>query len=483
MRFTASITVSCESGLWKISSNHDDKGRDCLPARLIALFRRFISSQVSIKQDSHLSVFISGRMSLDEDTRTSKPLVKLSQAPFPVASYLQKMTAFLRHLNCPRYSEREIDQRPAARSQPQRYFLAHLQSRWVLQMRFGSEREAIDADLYVLQVLHCLKHAPGINPLIGVVLDTDDVICAFLTELPAKGSVFNVILDAEENGSPVSWERRLKWCKQIITGVAHIHSNAFVVGVLWRTPEGRVAIDGNDNAVLFKGFSRTFPRSPNRVGVTPPEYSQLSSITSEIAATPETDIYHLGSILWRITEKRANLPNREDLQKLSVSDIRTADLIQLPELNPEIPQYFRDVIAACRSECPNERPAAWELLERLTAFEVEENVHSTIRREEPAMATASPVKQHLIRLEDCYERYDDAPTCDVCMKKAYDRYFHCEVCVRGDYHLCSKCFLLRELHCPDARHWLREYNGTWETEERYYSSIREETGKREIFLR
>jgi hypothetical protein len=39
------------------------------------------------------------------------------------------------------------------------------------------------------------------------------------------------------------------------------------------------------------------------------------------------------------------------------------DPIALPRLPENIPLYYRDIIDACRAEEPNERPAAWRLLE------------------------------------------------------------------------------------------------------------------------
>lgn len=88
---------------------------------------------------------------------------------------------------------------------PNNFFIAYLQSRWVLEYRFGSDKPHIDAHVYILEVLHCLRGAPGINPFIGVVLDDDSgIINGFLCELPAKGKLFHLTTNANKSSQPVT---------------------------------------------------------------------------------------------------------------------------------------------------------------------------------------------------------------------------------------------------------------------------------------
>ena len=373
-RITASLTISSESGYWQIPSNHNEKAPDHLPRSVTSSFEKYLMHRGTIKQDSHLSVFLRPRKTLEKNEDAAGPSVKMIKPPFQVELYLQDITALLKHLNCPYYYERQLDQRPLYTYQPNRLFLAHLPPRgWLFEVRLSSDRALIDADLYTLQVLHCLNGAPGINPFVGVVLDDDSgVLCAFLSEIPAKGAILDVIDDAEKTDHPVSWERRLKWCRQLVRGVAEMHAKAFVVGCLWRSPKFGAAVDGNDNAVFLEKFSRTFPHNMFRKGDVPPEFSHIATTVGEIAATPMTDIYHLGSVLWRIAEKEYQLPAPERLHKLAGCTLQAGTpceethdrLIQLPSLDPEVPRYFREMIDACRASNPNDRPTAWKLLER-----------------------------------------------------------------------------------------------------------------------
>ena len=88
-----------------------------------------------------------------------------------------------------RYLDRElIQRRPISRRRATNVFITYLQQRWVLECRVGSEKSQIDSNMYILEFLHCLRGAPGINLFVGVVLDEDSsIINAFLCELPAKG--------------------------------------------------------------------------------------------------------------------------------------------------------------------------------------------------------------------------------------------------------------------------------------------------------
>lgn len=69
------------------------------------------------------------------------------------------------------------------------------------------------------------------NPFVGVVVDEDSgIVNASLCELPANGQLCNVIAKAKKSGTPISGERRERWCKQIVQGAAEMHSKSFVVG-------------------------------------------------------------------------------------------------------------------------------------------------------------------------------------------------------------------------------------------------------------
>jgi hypothetical protein len=185
--------------------------------------------------------------------------------------------------------------------------IAFMQSRWVLEKRFSSSKLQIDEDLYVLRALHCLEGRPGATPFVSIILDDDNrIINGFLFELPAKGRIFEVIVRAENSGKPVALERREKWCRQIVQGVAEVHAKGFVIGLLGGALKYRVGINGDDNAVLYEFFERIFLYDKATIALLPPEYDRSTLAKGSIAALPQTDIYQLGLVLWRIVANKSS---------------------------------------------------------------------------------------------------------------------------------------------------------------------------------
>ena len=519
IRLTVSITTSVESIYWNILNMKcaflAPKVAHQLPIPLISALENFLRSCQNLKQDSHLSVFLGNRSDLEKKEKAPKLSVKFIVPHFQAKAYLQQITSMVHHWNCPRYSERDLIQRPLYRRLPNNLFIAYLQSRWVLEFRFGSDKTQIDSHIYILQVLHCLQGASGINPLIGVVLDEDSgIINAFLCELPANGRLFRIMNNANKSGRPVTWDRREKWCRQIVQSIAEMHSKAFVAGFLADLPDCAVAVDGNDNAMLYIRFRTTFPNYSNiSPGALPPENRQSALIADSITATPHSDIYQLGLLLWEIAANNTS-PICSDFCEIAGCATKAdtvctkphADPVQLPSPGEHIPQYLREVIAACRAENPHERLPAWKLLKMFPAM-AEDNTSlknavddgGTIRpfNHQDISIDRETVKDHastqiymrtgppgectpgrLTRLEECLERYDNLLTsCDICGESTSEHYFHCKICNSADYDVCLDCFS-QGAHCFERDHYLVEYSGGGQVG-RYHTSVRG-TGQRDV---
>jgi hypothetical protein len=516
-RLTVSITTSVESKYWNLervkSANLVPKATYALPISLASVLETFVRSCQNLKQDSHLSMFLGNRSDLEKNEKASKLPVKFIKPPFRVQAYLQEITSMVYHSNCPRYSERELIQRPLYRYRPNNFFIAYLQSRWVFEFRFGSDKPQIDSHLYILQVLHCLRGAPGINPFIGVVLDEDSgIINAFLCELPARGNLFHIMTNANKSGQPVTWERRWKWCRQIVQGVAEMHSKGFVVGSLGEAISCPVAIDADDNAVLYNRFQKTFAYENIQAGVLPPEHRQSASIRGSITALPHTDIYQLGLLLWRIAANKSSRL-RSGFCKIAGCTTKAgtvctephADPVQLPSPGEHTPEYLREVIAACRAESADERPPAWKLLEMFPPM-AEDNANLTKAVDDGGiihpsdhqdisieggtakdhasqqMSTrpgppAECTPNHFTRLEEFLERYNREVNCDICGERTSQHYFRCRICATANYDFCPRCFF-QGAHCLECDHYLREYS-EGNKEERYYTNVKE-TGQRDV---
>ena len=455
-RMTLRITVTRESRYWNMhkvrASALDPVTAYSLPTGLLKTLERSLESQQRIAQDACVSVH------LDSDSSQGHHLLALgnySEPPSQVMRCLQQITTWTRHMNCPRYYEQDLEHQPLNPNRPTNWYIAFLDSRWVMETRFGPDLDRLLADLYVLQVLHCLQGTPGIAKFIGVVLDRSGLISAFLSELPAKGKLCRNLAGDVDSGQRISWRRRERWCKQIVQAVAAVHRAAFVVGNMCKTPDLGIAIDARDNAVLYGRFQRDFLYNETHVGSLPPQYWHSVSHGSHVEACPQSDIYQLGLALWGLASSWPNtFASRSWLCKQAACTATApamctephADPIQFQSPSEDTPEFLRRVIAACRAENPDDRPAAWELLKQFPP-EVGNNAG-----EEPAMNA----NQCLTRPEECYDKFGQISVCDICNRYTGPRKFYCEVCSVGNYDICPTCFDSGK-HCLELHHLLAEH--------------------------
>jgi serine/threonine protein kinase len=315
-----------------------------------------------------------------------------------------------------------------------------------------------------------------------VVLDDEKaIINAFLYELPAKGDIFQIIDLATKAGQQISWERRENWCRQIVQGVSEIHSQGFVLGCLGENLDHGIYINADDAAVHTNQFRRKFTSDKTLMAVLPPEYHGSPSIAGshnrQLTALPQTDLYQLGLLLWRIASHH---PYKLVSQFCQLAGCTTnpdiicnephACAIQLPSPGEDCPQYLRDIITACRAENPDERPPARKLLHMFPGS----NPTFTVEQGDKFMT----------QLDHDLETRCEV-ICDKCHKLIPERYYQCNFCNSNDFDLCPDC-LAQGAHCFQADHYLREQyvadtRETDSTEETYYSSMKE-GGQREIVI-
>lgn len=519
-RLTVLITTTVESKYWSTdkvkASDALSKTSQQMPASLISEVSNFLRSYQDVQQDSHLSIFLGNQTEREMSGKEAKFPVRFSKPPFQAKAYLQNITSRVYHWNCPRYYEKDLTQQPLYIHRPTNHFVAFLQSRWVLEYRFGSDKAQIDGTLYMLEVLHGLKGKPGINPFIGVVLDDDtSVITAFLCEMPAKGKLFHILRNCGNSDELVTWERRGKWCRQIVQSVTEMHSQTKVVGSLGQSPDCAFAVDSNDNAVLYKQFGRCFPNERLQEGKIPPEHRHLHPFGTSIEAVPQTDLFQLGLQLWQIAANQNTALRLRFCRGAGcitkVDETCTephADPIQLPSPGEDTPQYLIDIITACRAENPDERPPAWKLLQMFPSIAEDKGEltgkgpslvacegtshHLGPRDDSKALGTtkeltriiyastespATCLPNHLTRLEECIERFHSTIACDICGDQATRHYFHCKICRSSDFDMCVSCFN-EGIHCFDSSHYLQEFSNDHWTE-RYYTSVKQD-GRRAV---
>ena len=482
IRITLRMTVTRQSRYWKMNKvrAHTLVNRPQaynLPNSLFKLLEEGLESQTSIDMDSLFSVVLDG---MPRPGRHALVLTKYWWPPCQVVRCLQEITSWTYHMGCPRYLEQDVIHQPLNKGKPSNCFIAFLDSKWVMETRFGSDLERVHAELYVLQMMHCLQGKPGIASLIGVVLDRHGLVSAFLSELPANGRLCRAWIDAIDSSQSVAWHRREKWCKQVVKAVADIHKAGFVNGSCCTGPDLGLAIDADDNAVFYGRFQRDSLYDGMCAVSLPSEYWQTVLHGSLFAASPQTDIYQLGLILWGLASSRpGGAPTRSWLCKHAgctalLSSVCTephADPIQLPPPSEDTPEYLKLIIAACRAENPDKRPAAWELM---GMFPSAASTTGTVTGETPHGA-----KRHLTRPEECFEKFGQMFLCDICGLVPSPRRLHCEVCSMGNFDVCRRCFD-SGAHCQDPQHLLTEYlYGTQVGKE--YTSVKE-NGLRDVLI-
>ncbi|OTA87407.1 hypothetical protein M434DRAFT_138741 [Hypoxylon sp. CO27-5] len=377
----------------------------------------------------------------------------------------------------PWYSETDVIPFPLPQNTSNVSFISFWKSRWVLDNRFESLPEQIDSKLYELQVLHSLRGMPRINPLIGAVLNqSSGIVKGFLSKLPAKRQLLATIKRVSES-KLIEWKRCEKWCKQLVQGVAEVHGKGFSVGILGDEIKDGVGIDEHDNVVLYR-FRSTFYYGNPRKDSLPPEYRHSASTEGLLPALPQTDIYQLGLLLWRMMGQEYSHPGT-DLgeaigRTMKVNVAAYSDPDELPPTGNHMPRYLRNVISACHNQDPRQRPPAWRLFEMFPSQAEDTLESSGLDRSEDSSTGWFQREPTTIPVDELRQRRND---CDVCHCMTSDHYFHCNICLGGDFDICPGCLSLGK-HCMDNKHYLHEFLAK-RSAGRYHSSLKP-SGQRNI---
>ncbi|KAI0101440.1 hypothetical protein F4776DRAFT_499381 [Hypoxylon sp. NC0597] len=499
IRLFLSVTVSIESPHWnaaRLTPNRSMLAR--IPAGLIKTLRAFLVSHPELEQDSHLSVFLGNQAISAKSGKDLDSFMQIGKPRVGIMERLKAITAMTYHWSCPRYFEREMVQQPLYKLFHDNRFIAYLHPRWVVVHRFALDKAQIDSITYMLKAMHCLRGASSINPFVGTLLDQRGIISGFMTELPLQGGLATLLANSTTSGRPVVWERREKWCKQIVQAVATAHAHDFSIGTLPEIFNCSIYIDGWDNAVLWY-LQRQFAYDSSRTGVVPPEQRHLASTSGFMDASIQSDIYQLGLALWMIVRNEfyfsrsrfCSMAGCTTMAGVQCTELH-ADPVQLPSPGQHCPDYIQQIISNCRAENPENRLPAWKLLEMFTSSEkiplVQTKIETDMCIAEQKTAQGACLNGGLLRenqfacsgksptrLEDCEEVII---RCDECGAQTREHFFHCHACVSGDYDICPECFE-QGAHCFDEEHYLCELFYNNEGGSVYYSSVKS-SGHRDV---
>jgi serine/threonine protein kinase len=255
-------------------------------------------------------------------------------------------TSAIEHLDCKRFKEDAIS------------FDSHI-SGFVYKVGVNNKPlikkeipgpDAVEEFLYEINALCSLQDSKSVIKFEGIIVDeTNELIKGLLISYADQGALVDMIYDFKPTGQ-LTWDRRERWGRQIVQGLSEIHEAGYVQGDFTLS---NIVIDKNDDAKIIDINRRGCP-----VGWEPPELAKLieSGQRISIYIGVKSDLYQLGMVLWALAEQQDE-PERQDRPLSKTMERHRSD----------IPDYFRDIVRACMSDLPRNRPSASQLLQRFPA--------------------------------------------------------------------------------------------------------------------
>ncbi|MCJ1245438.1 hypothetical protein MMC30_002642 [Trapelia coarctata] len=261
---------------------------------------------------------------------------------------------------------------------------------------------ACGADAFQYHLQACYREIQMVNRIIPphpniisppkafVSLDTkfDDpkarLICGTLYCYHRNGSLASRIDCSVEEKTRISLSQKAKWCYQLSSAIHHVHSEACAWHQDIKPPN--LLLDDDDNLLVIdweqcgansfvlapeadgsfdvtsndQGSNRlVYVRyeGPQRVNnlIGEPKWNVFPTWMKEQPKAVElAEVYSLGSTMWLLLEQ---VPiNRDDVEDYCSRTIQWSDD------SMDIPQSWKDIVAACVKEDPNERIGMKELL-------------------------------------------------------------------------------------------------------------------------
>jgi serine/threonine protein kinase len=231
-------------------------------------------------------------------------------------------------------------------------FLSHL-SGFVYKVSFHGREyikkeipgpDTVDEFLYEVNALHALSAATSVIKLEAIVMDDSrQTVKGLLISYAERGALVDILYDHQKGEIP--WTDRMRWARQAIQGLSEIHEEGYVQGDFTLS---NIVINNKSDAKIIDINRRGCP-----VGWEPPEIANKIASNQRISMYigQKSDLYQLGMSLWGLAAGEDE-PERHD-QPLSMEEMPT-----------EVPHWFKEIVSACLSPQPRDRPSAKELLHR-----------------------------------------------------------------------------------------------------------------------
>ncbi|KAG5974067.1 hypothetical protein E4U55_000123 [Claviceps digitariae] len=330
------VTYRKTDRLWKrvtISLDYRDPPPDSLEKEL---------ARMKYQREKSARIYEAIRESLSEiafyDTVTNLKLQTTDGRLHEIINY--PLVDQIRHSRCKRIREKEIQ------------FDCHM-SGFVYKVRVHGQTlikkeipspDTIDEFLYEVNALSSLRYSRHVVQLYGVVVDDhDEHVKGLLISYAEQGALIDIIYDnCKDQDFGIPWNKRERWARQIVHGLADIHESGFVQGDFTLS---NIVVDAAGDAKIIDINRRGCP-----VGWEPPESKTLVATHHRINMYigVKSDLYQLGMVLWGL----AVLEDEPELHP--------RPLILRPEMH--VPDWYRDVTEVCLSIDPRMRLNASSLL-------------------------------------------------------------------------------------------------------------------------
>lgn len=201
-----------------------------------------LSQHDDITENYEFNYQLSEQRSLQEpykgDDNCFRRLIELPNDPHKHA------LASIHDLGCPFYVENQVFQ--LQMFAPPSMFVSCVNGVLVYEIRLSNHEPSAEL-LYNIKLLHCMRGAPRLANLIGIIVNTNrEYLKSYLTKYSkTRGRIDRIAEDPS-----ISCNRRQKWAEQLVETVADLHSKGFVAGMIcaYRMP---MIIESSDNEQFF----------------------------------------------------------------------------------------------------------------------------------------------------------------------------------------------------------------------------------------